>query len=556
MSDNWIDINDIRAYKAKSDNKQNCYKFTHLIKINNNNNIIVNDNPKEYIPVLTLSTNTDYKRDLVRDSFAILKFIEDNNDLTDNCVESFSRDNKKTQLNITLLKLANISQKINNGNKDLNLLYEYSRLIQIVKRIFRSSLIGGLKNELNVEIYEYMLKNYPNVTQNVYTESISSSSEDECGYINFKYTASRLNNDIGNIRSCDLIKGDLDQSKISLIPSNDPSYDFRININGSIINSEDLIKFGNEFPAKINNRIKVKNTSSYNMNTIYLLYDQVFINYIFINLKPILLSDWSNVKIDEINDDDDMSLIKIIKPNKNEKFIIFGDFHGSYQTFIRHLLRFRKMNVLDENCRILNNYHIIFLGDIVDRGAYGYEICIIIYMLIILNPKNVHYIRGNHEERDTNKQSVNIPLLNQLIIQFGKKDGEEYYWHNINRRMRLQSSAILIRNPNNRKYIYLSHGGLPTNITRPFKIVDNFRNFDTKFNIIINNSEFGYINTIRWNDLARESLNTTVAKKSHPPEGRGILVGDDLLREAQSRGIELFIRGHNDQKYNTKLLPI
>jgi hypothetical protein len=122
--------------------------------------------------------------------------------------------------------------------------------------------------------------------------------------------------------------------------------------------------------------------------------------------------------------------------------------------------------------------------------------------------------------------------------------------------MRLQSSAILIKNPNNNKYIYLSHGGIPTNDTHPFKINDNFIDFDSKFNIIIKNNELGNANSIRWNDLAREYKNSNESNISYAPEGRGLIVGNDLLREAQNRGIELFIRGHNDQNYNTKLLPI
>ena len=115
----------------------------------------------------------------------------------------------------------------------------------------------------------------------------------------------------------------------------------------------------------------------------------------------------------------------------------------------------------------------------------------------------------------------------------------------------------MIKNPNNGKYIYLSHGGIPTNDIAPFKISDKFRDFDSKkCNIIINNEELGRANSIRWNDLAREIHTSENSKKSYAPNGRGLIVGSDLLKEAQSLGIELFIRGHNDTEYNTKLLPL
>jgi len=575
-SSNFKDINKIHPYKSTQkavdangnaiiNNPQNCYNFTHLIKIHNkskdDNVIIVNDNKiTEYMPVLTLSTNTDQGRDLTRDSLAVLKFIEEN-DISNYCVESESPDEKFIQkyrsstkpINEIIKELSKESYKLNNSLKvstDRHLL---------LKNSIYSNFNNIKKNVLNVEIYEYILKDYPkslNPPPVIYTESIRSSSNNECAFINYNNSNNRIFKDTEKIRSCDLIKGDLNSNKTVLIPSNDPLFNFKININGNIINSEDLIKFGNEFGAKEQIRRQVINTISYNMNTISLLYNINFIDYIFTELKKILIKDWSQTNITDINEDDDLSLIKIIRPTIDEKFIIFGDFHSSYQTFIRHLLRFREVNILDENCKILPNYHIIFLGDIVDRGVYGYEICMIIYMLIILNPKNIHFNRGNHEELETN---TGYGLNEQLKIQFPgiiDNTGKNIIHHNINRRMRLQSSAILIRNPNNGKYIYLSHGGIPTNYIAPFKVSDKFIYFDSKFNIIINNSELGTNNTIRWNDLAREIYTSEESKKTYPSTGRGLIVGNNLLKEAQNRGIELFIRGHNDLDYNTKLLPL
>ena len=163
---NYSDINNLKPYKLiENDPKKPkiCYKFSHLIKLNDTKDkIIINDIQTQiFEPIITLSTNTDYLRDLKRDSFAILKFIEDNNELTDNCVDADTKEDKHTQANIVILKLAKISKELNNNNvNDVNLLQEHDRLKTITNRIFNHSLFGGFNKELTVEIYEYLLKNY------------------------------------------------------------------------------------------------------------------------------------------------------------------------------------------------------------------------------------------------------------------------------------------------------------------------------------------------------------------------------------------------------------
>lgn len=52
------------------------------------------------IPVITISTNTDYKRNLIRDSFSILKFTNDYELDTIDCVEPNSDEETSLQENI------------------------------------------------------------------------------------------------------------------------------------------------------------------------------------------------------------------------------------------------------------------------------------------------------------------------------------------------------------------------------------------------------------------------------------------------------------------------
>jgi len=242
------------------------------------------------------------------------------------------------------------------------------------------------------------------------------------------------------------------------------------------------------------------------------------------------------------------SLIKIIEPDKYQKFIVIGDIHGSFATFIRILLRFRIMNIMDQNCKFLDNYHIIFLGDIIDRGVYGYETLMLIYCLNILNPTNVHVNRGNHEDYSINST---FGFLEQIKIQF---DNDELVSTKMNTIMLFQSSAILIKNPINNKYIYLAHGGLPTETLvvddkKSFKILDDFKDFG-KENLIISNEIGEYV---RWNDF--ESIKESVKSLSRG-DASSLVIGYDLINKAKELGIELIIRGHQDYPINTKLLPL
>ena len=85
-------------------------------------------------------------------------------------------------------------------------------------------------------------------------------------------------------------------------------------------------------------------------------------------------------------------------------------------------------------------------------------IMMLIFILKIINPNNVHINNGNHEEREMNKQ---YGFKTQLISIFGHDVGTKI-WENFNNIFILNHSAIMIENPNiKREYIYLAHGGFP-----------------------------------------------------------------------------------------------
>jgi hypothetical protein len=77
------------------------------------------------------------------------------------------------------------------------------------------------------------------------------------------------------------------------------------------------------------------------------------------------------------------SYIYRLKCPSNIKVIIFGDLHGAFHSFFRSLIRLHLSNILDLNTfKIDKNYKLIFLGDILDRGLYSFDIFYIIFIII------------------------------------------------------------------------------------------------------------------------------------------------------------------------------
>ncbi|OHT05099.1 Serine/threonine-protein phosphatase PP-Y [Tritrichomonas foetus] len=98
-----------------------------------------------------------------------------------------------------------------------------------------------------------------------------------------------------------------------------------------------------------------------------------------------------------------MILSDVLKIFKNETVqlniqspcIVIGDLHGHLLDLIRVL----KYNGLPTNDGAQPQKKFVFLGDIVDRGEFSLETCLIVFLLKILYPTQVFIIRGNHEFR-------------------------------------------------------------------------------------------------------------------------------------------------------------
>ena len=405
------------------------------------------------------------------------------------------------------------------------------------------------KTFTTLDIYHYVLDGYtenrkPNYTY--LTEEIYSTSDNEtdveskCGIISVGNEESVDEYNKHNIRTCDPLSGRLKKmtsNEKSIIELNlgrlKEGHKFNLVYKKIKITSDDMITFTSIYAIKMRNRTKI---------------DYIGFNDIY-NISNIdtILKDITLMLKEDTNDTNfnvgEYTLIKKINKH-NKKFIVIGDMHGSFASFTRILIRLRGMGILNENGILQNNYNIIFLGDIVDRGIYGYEVLIIIFILKLLNPNNIHINRGNHEESDINKK---YGFKKQLNIQFN-----ENIHSKINNCLEYLHSGLLLydfddTDINNRKYVYLSHGGLPISNNDLYLKKEHLSHNN---NLIIPNEIIEYetgSNSLRWSDYHNKKIMTN--------SGIGrTKIGTDIVDKAMKLGIDLILRGHQDSISNAKIL--
>lgn len=81
------------------------------------------------------------------------------------------------------------------------------------------------------------------------------------------------------------------------------------------------------------------------------------------------------------------------------KFILRGDLHGDIFSVVEEIAYLRKHTIIDNNFKIIApRTYLVFLGDFVDRGAYGPEVVYLLMRLKIANPERVILVRGNHDD--------------------------------------------------------------------------------------------------------------------------------------------------------------
>lgn len=240
--------------------------------------------------------------------------------------------------------------------------------------------------------------------------------------------------------------------------------------------------------------------------------------------------------------------IRKIRVNNNDNIIMFGDIHGSFHTFFRNLLRLHIYGVLDLNTYTINdNYKIIFLGDIIDRGQHSIEILEMLFLFIKNDTNNnkIFINQGNHEEFYLAKKYGFIKELNTAFSSLDVNLSELI--NNIFNFFRKCSTGIIIQNIENKQNYWASHGYIPS-LNTIDKYIKQFLDYSTNETIMLILDDNSILE-VKWNDPSIKNTN------SESERGNEIYdVGLSRLKEIRDLGFSFIIRGHNDKMSNASLL--
>ncbi|QKF93462.1 protein phosphatase 2A [Fadolivirus algeromassiliense] len=364
-----------------------------------------------------------------------------------------------------------------------------------------------------IELYEFELKGYAKDRNTLYKMGdVTNSSEGECGSI--KVTNDDYNK--SKISSCDILSSEISQ-------------------NGGLLTWKNFYSMYKDFEAR--GSISENYYSQEDLQYITNLFKEVTeINkeYIKTHIDP-------NILIDENTLHNDALIYKVNVKN-NEKIIIFGDFHGSFHTFLRHIFRLRRLEIISSltNWTLADGYRLIFLGDIIDRGQYGIEILTIIANLIKANNKHQLKIilnRGNHEE----KSIYQVYGFSDELISKNLNENIFYSFFTY------LSSAVVLENENKQRF-WLSHGGIPFNDSTN-SMYDIQNKLQTQKVIYIKVDDSDIPNQIRWNDF-HDNNNKEISER-----GIGYVIGTTEIKQfLELNDIQFIIRGHQDNPNNSYIL--
>lgn len=440
---------------------------------------------------------------------------------------------------------------INNQNKNLQFQgLPVDEKIKKLLELYTNKINGSIKNKIidfiekqksKVDVYIYEVKgpdiNINDISNHLNKEfyfkniSIKKNTNSKNSLIipnkNIGLFITKINSNNSKIFSQNIIKNkNSDNNEELNMNINDISFLYKIYKNYSARNKNMEISKNKTVKSTIYNNIN----SLLNKNIKILTKFYEFNNFI-INLKN---------QSDENFLGDTSEIIYNLKDNG--KIIVFGDNHGSFHSFFRIILRFYIQGIISKNYKLKDDYKIILLGDVIDRGVYCIELLYIILKLMISNNTEkelkVIIIRGNHEELITfTKYGFANEVKKKLI--------SNNYIDKFNNFFKLCPSAIILEHRKTR--YWLAHGGFNINDISLYK--ENLKN---KIFKIDNNK----ISQIRWNDFyILSDSKVSLRYKSSDSEIYNIGL-NDLYKFLNELNINFIIRGHTDKKSNAMLLSL
>jgi len=216
---------------------------------------------------------------------------------------------------------------------------------------------------------------------------------------------------------------------------------------------------------------------------------------------------------------------------ENGKVIVIGDIHSSLQSLVKIIDNLVERGIISQDFVIAEDYTIVFLGDIVDRGPFGLDLLHIIFRLKASNGFNkIFILNGNHEDFG---MYSNYGFLDELESQIPRND----YKTIINELLIYLPSVLFLSV--NEQIFQLNHGGIePEYIPLAFiyrsQCDYEFHGYD---------GDKLYHMGLRWNDFNGNLDDIGGSKRG----GNVIEFGKESTDEYLSEnGLDGIIRGHQD----------
>lgn len=253
-----------------------------------------------------------------------------------------------------------------------------------------------------------------------------------------------------------------------------------------------------------------------------------------------------------------------------QTLLFMGDLHGSMHALLRNLLIMKQLGYLQDDFSLANNVHLVFLGDLTDRGLQGIES---VYTVLRLKNKNwnqVHIARGNHENGDMVGRFGFFQEIASKYNDFGAGVVDEIKESYAQFCSSLPSALFLGVHDDTKgvmRFMQACHGGIaPHHDPRNLLAADRLVCFES---VSYGAPQHGM--QYEWNDVCcvktDERLNTSSSASNlaaipwsvNRNRGPGVtdiyvLHRDDITQLLARNGLFMLMRGHQDQGAPCKVL--
>ena len=229
----------------------------------------------------------------------------------------------------------------------------------------------------------------------------------------------------------------------------------------------------------------------------------------------------------------DASFSEKVELVPGSKIIVVGDIHSDIHSFVEIVDGLFDRGIILEDLTISRGYHLIFLGDIVDRGFFGLGILHIVFRMKNRNIQSVHILNGNHEDISMYRH---YGFNDELQSQLADPDDRNL----VHELLTYLPTALLVNL--DEQWFQFNHAGISQGY-HPL----NFIRSGHEFEFHGYDSPGGLVNMgLRWNDFNGSIMDVTPTRWRNGGNNvmeYGIRATDNYLA---SNGLAGIIRGHQD----------